>query len=175
MYVFTAFLIHLQLEERYPKYVVSKDDNGSTTMEEDEDDDDAKSATFALSRATLIDDEGGLRRRRDSRDETSKHHKSKSRNTSRSTSPHRPSSSTHGITKPTPNRHRQQPLVRSKWHQIVMHASSAAGTTAAVVSEESMKCLKYCLNWLQVCVCFDHDKKQTPTKFFSLLVCFTTY
>jgi hypothetical protein len=28
-------------------------------------------------------------------------------------------------------------------------ASSAAGTTAAVVSEESMKCMKYCLNWLQ--------------------------
>ncbi|CAO0795410.1 unnamed protein product [Mucor circinelloides] len=139
-----------KLEERYPKYVVSKDNNGSTAMEEDEeDDDDAKSATFALSRATLIDDESGLRKRRDSRDETSKHHKSKSRNTSRSTSPHRPSSSTHGITKPTPNRHRQQPLVRSKWHQIVMHASSAAGTTAAVISEESMKCLKYCLSWLQ--------------------------
>jgi hypothetical protein len=31
-----------------------------------------------------------------------------------------------------------------------MHASSAAGTTAAVVSEESMKCLRYCLTWLQV-------------------------
>ena len=136
-----------RLEERYPKYVVSNDDD-EPIVEEDEDDDDAKSATFALSRATLIDDEG-IRKRRDSRDETSKHHKSKSRNTSRSTSPHRPSSLSHSITKPTPNRHRQQPLVRSKWHQIVMHASSAAGTTAAVISEESMKCLKYCLNWLQ--------------------------
>lgn len=31
-----------------------------------------------------------------------------------------------------------------------MHAGSAAGTTAAVVSEESMKCLRYCLHWLQV-------------------------
>lgn len=30
-----------------------------------------------------------------------------------------------------------------------MHASSAAGTTAAVISEESMKCLRYCLSWLQ--------------------------
>jgi hypothetical protein len=32
---------------------------------------------------------------------------------------------------------------------LVVHASSAAGTTAAVISEESMKCLKYCLSWLQ--------------------------
>ncbi|KAF7725475.1 hypothetical protein EC973_009575 [Apophysomyces ossiformis] len=37
----------------------------------------------------------------------------------------------------------------SKWQQLVVGASSAAGTTAAVVSEESMKCLKYCLTWLQ--------------------------
>ncbi|KAG0163020.1 hypothetical protein DFQ28_000462 [Apophysomyces sp. BC1034] len=37
----------------------------------------------------------------------------------------------------------------SKWQQLVVGASSAAGTTAAVVSEESMKCLKYCLSWLQ--------------------------
>jgi hypothetical protein len=88
------------------------------------DDDDA---SYALSRI-LLDD--GLRKR------------------SRNTSPHRP----HSITKPVATRqyHRQQPLVRSKWHQIVMHASSAAGTTAAVISEESMKCLRYCLSWLQV-------------------------
>jgi hypothetical protein len=74
--------------------------------------------------------------------------KNRSRNPSRSTSPHRP----YTITKPTPNRRQtqNQPLVRSKWHQIVMHASSAAGTTAAVISEESMKCLRYCLSWLQV-------------------------
>lgn len=79
--------------------------------------------------------------------------KNRSRNCSRSTSPHRP----YSITKPTaPTQrahHRTQqsaPLVRSKWHQIVMHASSAAGTTAAVISEESMKCLRYCLSWLQV-------------------------
>jgi uncharacterized protein with NAD-binding domain and iron-sulfur cluster len=31
----------------------------------------------------------------------------------------------------------------------VLHAGSAAGTTAAVISEESMKCLRYCLSWLQ--------------------------
>ncbi|KAI9004907.1 transcription factor Opi1-domain-containing protein [Phycomyces nitens] len=41
---------------------------------------------------------------------------------------------------------------QSKWQQLVVGASSAAGTTAAVVSEESMKCLKYCLSWLQYAV-----------------------
>jgi hypothetical protein len=35
------------------------------------------------------------------------------------------------------------------WHQIVFGAGSAAGTTAAVVSEESMKCLRYCVSWVQ--------------------------
>jgi hypothetical protein len=44
-----------------------------------------------------------------------------------------------------------QPLVSttSRWQQLVVGAGSAAGTTAAVISEESMKCLKYCLSWLQ--------------------------
>lgn len=41
---------------------------------------------------------------------------------------------------------------RPRWQQIVLHAGSAAGTTAAVISEESMKCLKYCLSWLQYAV-----------------------
>lgn len=45
-----------------------------------------------------------------------------------------------------------QPLTGGTWQQLVVHASSAAGTTAAVVSEESMKCLKYCLSWLQYAV-----------------------
>lgn len=40
----------------------------------------------------------------------------------------------------------------SKWQQIVVGASSAAGTTAAIISEESMKCLKYCLYWLQYAI-----------------------
>lgn len=31
----------------------------------------------------------------------------------------------------------------------MLHAGSAAGTTAAVISEESMKCLRYCISWLQ--------------------------
>ncbi|KAI8891151.1 Opi1-domain-containing protein [Backusella circina FSU 941] len=118
-----------KLEERYPSYVAPK--------QEEEDEDGLMLA--ALARASLEDNEG-LRRRRDSRDESM--YGLKSRPLSRSTSPHRP----YTISKSS--RHRQ-PHLRSKWHQIVMHASSAAGTTAAVVSEESMKCLRYCLTWLQ--------------------------
>ncbi|KAG2205269.1 hypothetical protein INT47_009534 [Mucor saturninus] len=126
-----------RLEERYPDYVAPKD--------EDDDDDDASSTTLRLSRVLLDDHENMLYKRKDSRDETSLL-KNRSRNCSRSTSPHRP----YAITKPIPTRHhRQQTMGRSKWHQIVMHASSAAGTTAAVISEESMKCLRYCLSWLQ--------------------------
>lgn len=107
----------------------------------EEDDDDCKSTTFALSRASLRDDTTTIRKRRDSRDEINNYKKVRSRN----------------ITK-----HRQQE--RSKWHQIVMHASSAAGTTAAVISEESMKCLKYCLNWLHV--------RCTPTKKSGVFILF---
>ncbi|KAI8374816.1 transcription factor Opi1-domain-containing protein [Blakeslea trispora] len=136
-----------KLEEKYPSYVIPIRE----AREEESEDDDAKSATFALSRASLIDSDG-IRKRRDSRDETLHSHKTRS-HSSRSTSPHRP----YAIAKSsntTPHLHhyrnpRQQTVGRSKWHQIVMHASSAAGTTAAVISEESMKCLKYCLSWLQ--------------------------
>jgi hypothetical protein len=46
----------------------------------------------------------------------------------------------------------------SRWHQLVVSASSAAGTTAAVISEDSMKCLKYCLSWLQYAM--QHIKQQ---------------
>ncbi|KAI8354593.1 transcription factor Opi1-domain-containing protein [Choanephora cucurbitarum] len=127
-----------KLEEKYPSYVTPIRE----TKEDESEDDDAKSATFALSRASLLDSEG-IRKRRDSRDDLHTH-KSRSRNPSRSTSPHRPYGTPH-----YPYRHPRQQVSRSKWHQIVMHASSAAGTTAAVISEESMKCLKYCLSWLQ--------------------------
>ncbi|KAI8878804.1 transcription factor Opi1 [Backusella circina FSU 941] len=111
-----------KLEERYPNYVAPK---------EEEEDVAGEATTTALARTSLGEDEGLKHRTRDE-------HvlKSRSRTSSRSTSPHR------GITK-------HRPLARSKWHQIVMHASSAAGTTAAVISEESMKCLRYCLSWLQ--------------------------
>jgi hypothetical protein len=40
----------------------------------------------------------------------------------------------------------------STWQQIVLNASSTAGSTAAVISEESMKCLKYCTHWLQYAI-----------------------
>lgn len=40
----------------------------------------------------------------------------------------------------------------SIWQQLMVGAGSAAGSTAAVVSEESMKCLKYCLSWLQYAI-----------------------
>lgn len=40
----------------------------------------------------------------------------------------------------------------STWQQLMVGASSAAGSTAAVVSEDSMKCLRYCLSWLQYAI-----------------------
>jgi hypothetical protein len=40
----------------------------------------------------------------------------------------------------------------STWQQLVVGAGSAAGSTAAVVSEESMKCLRYCVSWLQYAI-----------------------
>lgn len=38
---------------------------------------------------------------------------------------------------------------KSKWQQVTAGAVAAAGAGAAVVSEESMKSLRYCLEWLQ--------------------------
>lgn len=40
----------------------------------------------------------------------------------------------------------------STWQQWVVDAGSTAGSTAAVISEESMKCLKYCIHWLQYAI-----------------------
>lgn len=51
------------------------------------------------------------------------------------------------ITTATNNNHNS-----STWQQLVVGASSAAGSTAAVVSEDSMKCLRYCLSWLQYAI-----------------------
>ncbi|KAI8336761.1 hypothetical protein BC941DRAFT_428023 [Chlamydoabsidia padenii] len=79
------------------------------------------------------------------------HKKKPSRSTSRSTSPHRPN--TLSAKSPTVihhHRHTSTAVSRSRWKQLMVHAGSAAGTTAAIISEESMKCLKYCLSWLQV-------------------------
>lgn len=38
------------------------------------------------------------------------------------------------------------------WQQWVVDAGSTAGSTAAVISDESMKCLKYCIHWLQYAI-----------------------
>ncbi|KAI9493702.1 transcription factor Opi1-domain-containing protein [Zychaea mexicana] len=118
----------------------------------DQEDEAALAAASALARASLNESyeplREGIRRRRadDARDDTLPGKKSRSRSTSRSTSPHRP----YTVTPKSPTvRHAAQPIPRSRWQQIVMHAGSAAGTTAAVISEESMKCLRYCLSWLQ--------------------------
>ncbi|CAO3644885.1 unnamed protein product [Mucor hiemalis] len=90
----------------------------------------ATSSSFA--RVSLYDNE--LNQRTPSKDR-------KSRPCSRSTSPHRP----YTLHRPIPKSNNSS----SRWQQIVLHAGSAAGTTAAVISEESMKCLRYCLSWLQ--------------------------
>ncbi|RUS29915.1 transcription factor Opi1-domain-containing protein [Jimgerdemannia flammicorona] len=78
--------------------------------------------------------------------------KTRERSASRSTSPHRhtlafsPYGASHGPTAIT------TVLPKSRWQQLVVGASTAAGTTAAVVSAESMKCLRYCLSWLQYAI-----------------------
>lgn len=38
---------------------------------------------------------------------------------------------------------------RNRWHNMLMEAGTTAGGLSAAVSEESMKSLKYCLQWLQ--------------------------
>ncbi|OAD05908.1 hypothetical protein MUCCIDRAFT_79024 [Mucor lusitanicus CBS 277.49] len=54
------------------------------------------------------------------------------------------------LTEPYPtSTHTSNP---STWQQLVVGAGSAAGSTAAVVSEESMKCLRYCVSWLQYAI-----------------------
>ncbi|KAG0169434.1 hypothetical protein DFQ28_002224 [Apophysomyces sp. BC1034] len=125
-----------KLEERYPAYVNPNDQE-----------DDAVATAHALARTSLSDEpeHETIRRRRHEDDAYGM--KSRPRPCSRSTSPRRPY--TLAPKSSAPNRHRSQPISKSAWHQIVMHAGSAAGTTAAVISEESMKCLRYCLSWLQ--------------------------
>ncbi|KAI8336179.1 transcription factor Opi1-domain-containing protein [Chlamydoabsidia padenii] len=111
-------------------------------------DEDTMAAVNALARTTLTDDldgTDGFRRRVGSRLDDDNIRKTRSRPHSRSTSPHRP----YIKSIPATRYHPRSTVNKSKWQQIVMHAGSAAGTTAAVVSEESMKCLRYCLHWLQ--------------------------
>ncbi|OBZ80632.1 Clock-controlled protein 8, partial [Choanephora cucurbitarum] len=98
-------------------------------------DDDTLAATTALARASLYDSQY-----QDIAHQRHTNRERKSRPTSRSTSPHRP----YKLVRPD-----QQ---KSRWQQLVLNASSAAGTTAAVISEESMKCLRYCLSWLRYAI-----------------------
>jgi len=123
-------------------------------LQREEEDEAATAAAIALARASLqdVDSRKDLRRRRhrDSDDEDfdmDQSAKSRSRTTSRSASPRRsPHQSNIAL---TPIHGRQELVSRSRWQQLVVGAGSAAGTTVAVVSEESMRCLKYCLSWLQ--------------------------
>ncbi|KAI7850654.1 transcription factor Opi1-domain-containing protein [Circinella umbellata] len=111
-----------------------------------EDEEDATLATAKILAKTSISDHperNSLRHRRN--DSTTP---IRSRPSSRSTSPHRPYTLKHKS--PAVRHHKNnKDLQTSRWQQLILHASSAAGTTAAVVSEESMKCLRYCLSWLQ--------------------------
>lgn len=77
----------------------------------------------------------------------SQHHLHKT--SSRSVSPTR--SSSYHINLPDNSNNSTTQRV-SRWQQLVLGASSAAGTTAAIVSDESMKCLKYCLSWLNYAI-----------------------
>lgn len=50
---------------------------------------------------------------------------------------------------------------RSRWQSMLVEAGMTAGGIGAAVSEESMKSLKYCLHWLQVCSTFCHPMTHT--------------
>jgi hypothetical protein len=41
-------------------------------------------------------------------------------------------------------------VTRSRWQQMVIGTGAAVGAAGAAVSEESMKSLKYCLQWINV-------------------------
>jgi len=135
------------IEDRYSSKIEAE-------LQREEEEEAATAAAIALARASLqdVDPRNDLRRRkhRDSDDEDldmDLSSKSRSRTTSRSASPRRSPHQNH-ITL-TPIHRRQEQVSRSRWQQLVVGAGSAAGTTVAIVSEESMRCLKYCLSWLQ--------------------------
>ncbi|KAI8366776.1 transcription factor Opi1-domain-containing protein [Radiomyces spectabilis] len=141
-----------------PKTVWGKYSYGETPCEVNhvninDEDDGTLSATTALARTNLhdtaVDLETNPRRRyyRSTEDAASSH-SSRSKYSSRCNSPQSRFSTTAAPAKHVASPHPQK-YASSRWQQIVLHASSAAGTTAAVVSEESMKCLRYCISWLQ--------------------------
>ncbi|KAI9274284.1 transcription factor Opi1-domain-containing protein [Phascolomyces articulosus] len=122
-----------------------------------EDEDDATIATAKILAKTSISDHperNSLRHRRgDNNNNINNTTPIRSRPSSRSTSPHRP----YTLKPKSPTRHHKD-LQTSRWQQLILHAGSAAGSTAAVVSEESMKCLRYCLSWLQYAI--QHIERQ---------------
>ncbi|KAI9318969.1 transcription factor Opi1-domain-containing protein [Dichotomocladium elegans] len=125
-----------------------------------DDDDDVTVATAKILAKTSISDHPdreSLRRRRNNNDDPA----AAAAAARRSTSPY--------AIKSHPRRTRHQPT--STWQQLVVHASSAAGTTAAVISEESMKCLRYCLSWLQYAI---HHIEQQMALLRSYLVSLAT-
>lgn len=134
----------------YDKFGPQQQSNTSNNMDTTytNEEDPTVAATTALANASL-NDNYETHRRRHSREDSLHMKKSTSRSGSRSTSPHRPY--TLSAKSPTTIHHYRPSASASKsrWKQLVVHAGSAAGTTAAVISEESMKCLKYCLSWLQ--------------------------
>ncbi|CEP18506.1 hypothetical protein [Parasitella parasitica] len=123
-----------EMIESYAGPIYDKFGYDRKLKEETFEDDETTAATTALARASLYD---------------TQHHQplihqrstTSNKRPSRSTSPHRP------YTLQRPSNSSSSSKIR--WQQIVLHAGSAAGTTAAVISEESMKCLRYCLSWLQ--------------------------
>ncbi|CAO3618405.1 unnamed protein product [Cunninghamella blakesleeana] len=132
----------------YDKFSPQQQSNNMDTTYTNEED-PTVAATTALANASL-NDNYETHRRRHSREDSLHMKKSSSRSGSRSTSPHRPY--TLSAKSPTTIHHHRpssSAVSKSRWKQLVVHAGSAAGTTAAVISEESMKCLKYCLSWLQ--------------------------
>ncbi|KAJ2964991.1 hypothetical protein NQZ79_g149 [Umbelopsis isabellina] len=135
-------------------YMQLRDEKPSNT-----DDEDMTSTTKAMANTSLDSNANGKRRTHRHSRQLSNDHKnvitdrlSTPRVATRSTSPHRrtPYSTTSSTRSRSPIVRQSQP--RSRWQQLVVGAGSAAGTTAAVISEDSMKCLKYCLSWLQYAV-----------------------
>ncbi|CAO3591838.1 unnamed protein product [Absidia cylindrospora] len=115
----------------------------------DVEDKETMAAIHALARTSLTDeldgDEQYIRRRRAYHLDDKYIGKPRSRPHSRSTSPHR----SYTKSAATLARHSRSKLNQTRWQQLVIQAGSAAGTTVAIMSEESMKCLRYCLYWLQ--------------------------
>ncbi|CAO3592099.1 unnamed protein product [Absidia cylindrospora] len=109
------------------------------------DDDMTTAATTALANTSLSEPPQETTHRRGKHSTRDDSLPLKQKTTSRSVSPHRP----YPVSANAIHHQRRSSRSNSRWQQLVVHAGSAAGTTAAVISAESMKCLKYCLSWLQ--------------------------